>query len=118
VTVPASTATALCCTALAVPASTGLALHCTVLCCTATALAVLYSHCTVPTIVDSFQCIKLSHLAGCGATRQQRNRLRQVFSRSHNGVIRVYDEAGNVIETAEHKGEFKARYEPTYHYES
>ena len=25
-------------------------------------------------------------------------------SRSHNGVIRVYDEAGNVIETHEHKG--------------
>ena len=28
-------------------------------------------------------------------------------SRSHNAVIRVYDEAGNVIETHEHKGEFK-----------
>jgi hypothetical protein len=25
-------------------------------------------------------------------------------SRSHNAVIRVYDEAGNVIETLEHKG--------------
>jgi hypothetical protein len=31
------------------------------------------------------------------------------YSRSHNGVIRVYDEAGNVIETYEHKGEFKER---------
>jgi hypothetical protein len=29
------------------------------------------------------------------------------FSRSHNAVIRVYDEAGNVIETHEHKGDFK-----------
>jgi len=29
------------------------------------------------------------------------------FSRSHDAVIRVYDEAGNVIETHEHKGEFK-----------
>jgi hypothetical protein len=28
-------------------------------------------------------------------------------SRSHTAVIRVYDEAGNVIETHEHKGEFK-----------
>jgi hypothetical protein len=29
------------------------------------------------------------------------------FSRSHDAVIRVYDDAGNVIETHEHKGEFK-----------
>jgi hypothetical protein len=29
------------------------------------------------------------------------------FSRSHNAVIRVYDEAGNVIETHEHAGDFK-----------
>jgi hypothetical protein len=28
-------------------------------------------------------------------------------SRSHNAVIRVYDEAGNVIETHEHKGDFR-----------
>jgi hypothetical protein len=28
-------------------------------------------------------------------------------SRSHDSVIRVYDAAGNVIETHEHKGEFK-----------
>jgi hypothetical protein len=27
-------------------------------------------------------------------------------SRSHHAVIRVYDEAGNVIETHEHKGDF------------
>jgi len=29
------------------------------------------------------------------------------FSRSHDPVIRVYDGAGNVIETHEHKGDFK-----------
>ena len=28
-------------------------------------------------------------------------------SRSHDAIIRVYDEAGNVIETYEHKGDFK-----------
>jgi hypothetical protein len=28
-------------------------------------------------------------------------------TRSHDVVIRVYDEAGNVIETHEHSGEFK-----------
>jgi hypothetical protein len=28
-------------------------------------------------------------------------------SRSHDAVIRVYDDAGNVIETHEHVGEFK-----------
>ena len=29
------------------------------------------------------------------------------FSRSHDAVIRIYDEAGNVIETHEHAGEFR-----------
>ena len=29
-------------------------------------------------------------------------------SRSHDAVIRVYDEAGNVIETHQRKGDFKA----------
>jgi hypothetical protein len=28
-------------------------------------------------------------------------------SRSHHAVIRVYDAAGNVIETLEHAGDFK-----------
>jgi hypothetical protein len=28
-------------------------------------------------------------------------------SRSHDAVIRIYDESGNVIETYEHKGDFK-----------
>ena len=30
-------------------------------------------------------------------------------SRSHDVMIRVYDEAGNVIETYEHAGDFKER---------
>jgi hypothetical protein len=29
------------------------------------------------------------------------------YSRSHECVIRVYDEAGNMIETHEHAGDFK-----------
>jgi hypothetical protein len=29
------------------------------------------------------------------------------FSRSHDAVIRVYDVAGNLIETDEHAGDFK-----------
>jgi len=29
------------------------------------------------------------------------------YSRSHDAVIRVYDAAGNVIETHKHKGDFK-----------
>jgi hypothetical protein len=31
----------------------------------------------------------------------------KLYSRSHGAVIRVYDAAGNVIETHEHAGEFK-----------
>jgi hypothetical protein len=31
------------------------------------------------------------------------------YSRSHHAVIRVYDDAGNVIETHEHIGGFKER---------
>jgi len=29
------------------------------------------------------------------------------FSRAHSAIIRVYDAAGNVIDTHEHKGDFK-----------
>ena len=29
------------------------------------------------------------------------------YSRSHDAVIRVYDEPGNAIETPEHAGEFR-----------
>ena len=31
----------------------------------------------------------------------------KLYSHSHDAVIRVYDEAGNVIETHAHTGEFK-----------
>jgi hypothetical protein len=31
----------------------------------------------------------------------------KLFSRSHDAVIRVYDETSNVIETHEHAGQFK-----------
>jgi hypothetical protein len=33
----------------------------------------------------------------------------KLYSRSHDAVIRVYDAAGNVIETHEHAGNFKER---------
>jgi len=40
--------------------------------------------------------------------RPKDNRLHAKFySRSHNTVIRVCDDVGNVIETHEHAGEFK-----------
>ena len=29
------------------------------------------------------------------------------YSRSHDAVVRVYDAAGNVIETHQHRGDFK-----------
>jgi hypothetical protein len=29
------------------------------------------------------------------------------YTRSHDAVIRVYDATGNVIDTREHKGDFK-----------
>ena len=31
------------------------------------------------------------------------------YSRSHNALIRVYDETGNVIDMHEHAGDFKER---------
>ncbi|HMF45950.1 MAG TPA: hypothetical protein VKE29_04700 [Candidatus Udaeobacter sp.] len=31
------------------------------------------------------------------------------YSRSHDAAIRVYDQAGNLIEAHEHKGDFKER---------
>jgi hypothetical protein len=35
------------------------------------------------------------------------NQPRQFNRRSHDTVIRVYDDAGNVIKTHEHQGDFK-----------
>jgi hypothetical protein len=46
---------------------------------------------------------------------QQRSQLSKVYSRSHDAVIRVYDAAGNLIETHEQTGDFKelvAIYQP------
>jgi hypothetical protein len=31
----------------------------------------------------------------------------QFYSRSHHAVIRVYDAAGNLVETHEHEGDFR-----------
>jgi len=42
-----------------------------------------------------------------GQTRSATQRHAKDRTRSHDAVMRVYDEAGNVIETHEHKGEFK-----------
>jgi hypothetical protein len=47
-----------------------------------------------------------NHSSGIGAAAI-RDRLGQVDSRSHDAVIWVYDDAGNVIQTHEHKGDFK-----------
>jgi hypothetical protein len=33
--------------------------------------------------------------------------VREISSRSHDALIRVYDDAGNVIETREHTGDFE-----------
>jgi hypothetical protein len=38
---------------------------------------------------------------------QRLNQPRQITRRSHDAVIRVYAESGNVIQTPEHKGDFK-----------
>jgi len=50
------------------------------------------------------------HLAGCGTVSSTQSATQmgyaKFFSRSHDAVIRVYDETGNVIDTHEHAGEF------------
>jgi hypothetical protein len=51
------------------------------------------------------------HSAGYGMAGQVQSAMRFGYaehrSRSRDAVIRVYDGAGNVIETHEHPGEFK-----------
>jgi hypothetical protein len=53
-----------------------------------------------------------SHSVGCGTAIRMPSGMQMGYakfrSRSHDAVIRVYDDAGNGIETHEHKGEFKA----------
>ena len=45
---------------------------------------------------------------GCGMTRRIMQSATQMHSsRSHDAVIRVYDDADNVIETHEHRGDFQ-----------
>jgi uncharacterized phosphosugar-binding protein len=45
--------------------------------------------------------------AGCGMRTRAAIDYAKHRSRSHRAVIRVYDAADNVIETHEHKGDFK-----------
>ena len=51
------------------------------------------------------------HSVGCGTASQTQSPMQSAYakfySRSHDAVIRVYDDAGNVIETHEHAGDFK-----------
>jgi hypothetical protein len=59
---------------------------------------------------DNFK--NLSHILGrpwYGEPNTISNAIRyaKFYSRSHDAVTRVYDEAGNVIATHEHKGDFK-----------
>ena len=52
-----------------------------------------------------------SHSVGCVTASQTQSATqlttRSFDSPSHDAVIRVYDDAGNVIETHEHAGEFE-----------
>jgi hypothetical protein len=47
------------------------------------------------------------HLAGSGMAGPMQSAMQTFYSRSHHAVIRVYDDAGNVIETHEQAGDFK-----------
>jgi hypothetical protein len=47
------------------------------------------------------------HRCVCGTAEPDAISYARFFSRSHDAVIRVYDAAGNVIETHEHAGNFK-----------
>jgi len=48
------------------------------------------------------------HSVDCGTPKQMMQSSAPKFrSRSHDAVIRIYDEAGNVIETHEQTGDFK-----------
>jgi len=47
------------------------------------------------------------HLVVCGNGEPDAIDYAKFYSRSHDAVIRVYDDAGNVIETHEHAGRFQ-----------
>ena len=52
--------------------------------------------------------LQLQHRRGNRSSTPYDNQMHQVFRPVHiDAVIRVCDEAGNVIETHEHAGEFK-----------
>ena len=57
-------------------------------------------------IKDTFNSAPASCLLAFSPTRLGA-RYAKFFSGSHHAVIRVYDHAGNVIETHEHSGDFK-----------
>jgi hypothetical protein len=59
--------------------------------------------------VDLLSAVLLFNRLWCGEPNAISNAIgyARFFSRSHDAVIRVYDEAGNVIETCEHESEFK-----------
>jgi len=53
---------------------------------------------------------KLTLAVACGMASRMPSRTQSdtlSSSRSHKAVIRVYDEAGNMIETHEHNGDFE-----------
>ena len=51
-----------------------------------------------------FRCVRIIPAASALLFSRERAKF---FSRSHDPVIRVNDEVGNVIETHEHTGDFK-----------
>jgi hypothetical protein len=55
-----------------------------------------------------FRCAAIPSAVACRAEVAS-NALEypKFYSRSHDAVLRVYDTAGNVIETHDYKGEFK-----------
>jgi hypothetical protein len=51
------------------------------------------------------------HSVACGMASRTPSQMQsdtlEFYSRSHDAVIHVYDDAGNVIEKHEHNGDFK-----------
>jgi hypothetical protein len=61
-----------------------------------------------------------SHSVACGTASQMQSAMQsggyaKFYSRSHAAVIRVYDEAGNMIETHNDAGEFKKAVTISFH---
>jgi hypothetical protein len=63
-------------------------------------------HCGVDLISDVLPFSRLWY-GGAECSQQWRIGYALQRSRSHDAVIRVYDDGGKVIETHEHAGEFK-----------